>query len=310
MPGGTAVVTGAAGFLGSHFADALLADGWRVFGLDNFVTGARENLPDDPRFTLIERDVAGPGGESWVAGLPVKAGLVAHLASPASPRAYREHPRTTLRAGSVGTLNALEYAAASGARFLLASTSEIYGSPAVHPQPESYWGWVNPVGERAVYDEAKRFAEAATAEYRRSDGNAAIVRIFNTYGPRMRPDDGRLIPALLAAARAGAPLPIHGTGRQTRSVCYVSDLVDGLLRIAGDRTFAGVVNLGNPEEMKVVEIARAVSRAVGVTHRVRHLLLPPDDPPRRCPDITRARTELGWEPVVPLATGLRRMLAS
>jgi dTDP-glucose 4,6-dehydratase len=300
------VVTGGAGFLGSHVCERLLAEGWQVLCLDTLLTGQQDNLAgcaSDPRFAFERTDVT---RFISVEG-PVDA--VVHLASPASPRDYLDHPIHTLKVGALGTLNALGLAKASGARFLLASTSEAYGDPLVNPQPESYWGNVNPVGPRGVYDEAKRFAEAMTMAYRRVHGlPVGVVRIFNTYGPRMRRDDGRAIPTFVSQALSGEPITVHGDGHQTRSLCYVDDLVEGLWRLlVSDLT--GPVNLGNPEEVTVLELAERVRVAARAEVPIAFTERPEDDPQVRRPDISLARLELGWEPKVPLETGLERMVA-
>ena len=301
------VITGAAGFLGSHLADRILADGHHVVGVDNFLTGSPENvahLRSEPRFDLIERDVS--HGALRLAG-PIDG--VMHLASPASPVDYRRHPIATLDAGSLGTRNALEAARTHGARFLLASTSEIYGDPHVHPQPESYWGHVNSIGPRSCYDEAKRFAEALTMAYHRAHGvDTRIVRIFNTYGPRMRPSDGRVVSNFIVQALRGEPLTVYGAGQQTRSFCYVSDEVEGLWRLLlrGDDE---PTNVGNPDEFTVLALANLVVELTGSSSAIERLPLPADDPKQRCPDITKARERLGWEPRVPLREGLARTIA-
>ncbi|MEZ4269833.1 MAG: NAD-dependent epimerase/dehydratase family protein [Myxococcota bacterium] len=298
------VVTGGAGFIGSHLCEALVGAGHTVVAVDNLLTGRAENLASlasEPRFSLEEADV--------IERLQISGGLdaVLHLASPASPDAYAAYPIETLRVGSEGTRHALELASARGARFLLASTSEVYGDPDVHPQPETYAGNVNPVGPRAVYDEAKRYAEALTAAYQRlGRADTRIVRIFNTYGPRMRLDDGRVIPTFAAAALRGEPIPIYGKGSQTRSFCHVDDMVRGLmLALAADH--AGPINLGNPEEMTIAQLATlcVATYGDGRAHLV-YQPLPVDDPRRRCPDLTVARAALGFEPTIDLATGLRR----
>jgi dTDP-glucose 4,6-dehydratase len=300
------VVTGGAGFVGSWLCEALLAAGARVVCVDSFVTGDPANLAavaDDPRFELIEADVCDT--------VPVRDDVdaVLHLASPASPVHYLRLPVETLRVGSEGTRNALELAASRGARFLLASTSEVYGDPAVHPQREDYWGHVNPIGPRSVYDEAKRYAEALTTAYRRTRGvDTAIARIFNTYGPRMSIDDGRVVPSFVMQALEGRALTVAGDGSQTRSLCYVTDTVDGLIRllVSGE---AGPVNVGSDAEVSVLDLARAVSEAVRQPTSIRFVDLPEDDPRRRRPDLGRARTLLGWEPQVPVADGLARTVA-
>jgi len=296
-----AVVTGGAGFLGSHVCEALVADGHDVVCVDNGVTGKDANvatLLDEPGFELVHADV------SLGLDVPGRVDLVLHLASPASPPDYLRLPVETMLVGSDGTRHALDLARRNGARFLLASTSEVYGDPLVHPQPESYWGNVNPVGPRAVYDEAKRFAEALTTAYRTAYGlDTAIARIFNTYGTRMRPHDGRVVPNFVAQALAGEPLTVFGDGSQTRSLCHVSDTARGLLMLAASG-HPGPMNIGNPHELTVREIADTILAATGSGSTVVHADLPEDDPKVRCPDITLARTELGWEPRVDLADGL------
>jgi len=296
------LISGAAGFLGSHLTDRFLADGAEVVGLDNFVTGSRANLAHlaaEPRFTLLERDVVQPFD---VAG-PLDG--VLHFASPASPVDYLRLPIETLLVGSIGTLRTLELARSKQARFLLASTSEVYGDPEEHPQRESYWGNVNPIGPRSVYDEAKRFGEALTMAFHRSRGvDIRIARIFNTYGPRMRFQDGRVVSNFVGQALEQRPLTIYGDGEQTRSFCYVSDLVDGLERLFRSSQ-AEPVNLGNPTEFTVRELAELVSRLIGGSAGVVSAPLPVDDPRQRRPDITTARSVLGWEPKVPLEEGLQ-----
>ncbi len=299
-----AAVLGAAGFLGSHLCERLLADGLRVVGVDNLITGTLANLEGlrrEPRFEFLQADIC--DGLDGVAG-PLST--VLDLASPASPVDYLRHPFETLRVGSRGVENALDLARRNGAVFLLASTSEVYGDPLEHPQKESYWGNVNPIGPRAVYDESKRFAEAITAAYRRHHAlPVRIARIFNTYGPRMRLDDGRVVPTFVAQALRGEPITVFGDGRQTRSFCYVDDLVEGLWRLARS-AFQDPVNLGNPREMTILEFAQAVQREVGSTCPVEHRPLPQDDPRVRRPDIARAREVLGWEPAVAFEDGLAR----
>jgi dTDP-glucose 4,6-dehydratase len=299
------VVSGAAGFIGSHLTDRLLADGHSVDGFDNLITGALRNishLEEHPRFRFQMCDVTLP---FEVQG---EVDAVLHLASPASPKDYLEHPIETLEAGSSGTRNMLELARRHSARFLLTSTSECYGDPLEHPQVETYWGNVNPVGLRSCYDESKRYAEALTMAYHRvHDLRTNIARIFNTYGPRMQLDDGRVVPAFLDQALRGVPLTIHGDGSQTRSFCYVSDLVEGLCRLMlSDEP--DPVNLGSPEELTVLEFAQAVRRLTGESVPIEYHPLPEDDPKRRRPDITRARRILGWEPRVSLDEGLRLTL--
>jgi dTDP-glucose 4,6-dehydratase len=295
------VVSGAAGFIGSHLCDRLLREGHAVLGLDNFLTGSPRNvahLASEPRFELREQDITLP--------FPIEGPVdcVVNLASPASPRDYLEHPIETLDVGSAGTRRMLDVAVAKGARFLLTSTSECYGDPLVHPQAESYWGNVNPVGPRSCYDESKRFAEALTMAYHRTHGvRTNIARIFNTYGPRMKLDDGRVVPAFLDAALRGAPLPVFGDGSQTRSFCYVSDLVDGLCKLMlSEERYP--VNLGNPREMTILEFARHILRMTGASCEIVFESLPEDDPQQRQPDIAKARALLGWEPKVDLEDGL------
>jgi dTDP-glucose 4,6-dehydratase len=296
------VVSGAAGFIGSHFCDRLLAEGHTVVGLDNFLTGAARNLmhlADEPRFRLIQQDITEPFS---IAGA---VDAVVNMASPASPKDYHEHPIETLMVGSAGTGRMLDLAREKRARFLLTSTSECYGDPEVHPQVESYWGHVNPVGPRSCYDESKRFAEALTMAYHRKHGVAThIARIFNTYGPRMKLNDGRVVPAFLGEALAGAPITVFGDGSQTRSFCYVTDLVDGLYRLMlCDERYP--VNLGNPREMTILEFAEQIRRLTGSLSPTEFRPLPEDDPKQRRPDIGKARAILGWEPHVTLEDGLR-----
>jgi len=301
----TAVVTGGAGFLGSHLCERLVAEGMRVVAVDNLVTGKRENLralDGSPAFSFLLHDVSRP---FTIAG-PVD--YVLHFASPASPIDYLELPIQTLKVGSLGTHNGLGLAKAKGARFLLASTSEVYGDPLVHPQPESYWGNVNPVGPRGVYDEAKRFAEAMVMAYHRVHGlDTRIVRIFNTYGPRMRPRDGRVVPAFLQQALTGRPLTVFGDGSQTRSFCYVDDLIEGIYRLLLS-AHVEPVNIGNPHEMTILEFAETIRAAVGGDSEIVFEPLPVDDPKTRQPDISLAREVLGWEPRISLDEGIRRTL--
>ena len=296
-----AVVTGGAGFVGSHLCDALRARDWEVVAVDNFVTGHPENvahLADDTGFTLVEHDV--------ITGIPVDGPLdaVLHLASPASPPEYLAHPIATLEVGSIGTRHALDLARANSARFLLASTSEIYGDPLVHPQPESYFGNVNSVGPRSVYDEAKRYAEAITMAYHREyDVDTKIVRICNTFGPRLGAADGRVVSNFLAQAMRGAPLTIYGDGKQTRSFCFVSDEVRGLLALL-DSDHVGPMNIGNPDEFTMLELAELVLAVTGADVDLVFEALPDGDPKQRRPDITLAREVLGWAPTVDLREGL------
>jgi dTDP-glucose 4,6-dehydratase len=294
------VITGAAGFIGSHLSEALIARGDTVVGIDNLSTGDLENIVHlkSPEFLFVKHDVT---NYIRVEG-PVDA--VMHWASPASPIDYLELPIPTLKVGALGTHNALGLAKAKGARFMLASTSEVYGDPLEHPQKETYWGNVNPIGPRGVYDEAKRFAEAITAAYHRYHGlDAKIVRIFNTYGPRMRIRDGRAVPNFIAQALQGQDVTIFGNGSQTRSFCYISDLVQGLIRML-DSKENDPVNIGNPQEMSIEDMAKLIIRMTGSKSRLIFQPLPTDDPKVRRPDITRARTVLGWEPKVSLEEGL------
>jgi len=299
------LITGAAGFLGSHLADRLLAGGHDVVGMDNFVTGSPDNiahLTGNPHFSFFEHNVT---NFIYVAG-PLDG--VLHFASPASPRDYLELPIQTLKVGSLGTHKALGLAKAKKARFLLASTSEVYGDPLVHPQPEAYWGNVNPVGPRGVYDEAKRFAEAITMAYHRYHGlDTRIVRIFNTYGPRMRVLDGRVVSNFIVQALKGEPITVYGEGAQTRSFCYVDDLVDGIVRLF-ERGSNEPTNIGNPREFTVLELAKIVIRLTGSASQIVREPLPEDDPKVRQPDIGRARAQLGWEAKVPLEAGLERTI--
>ncbi|HKI85797.1 MAG TPA: UDP-glucuronic acid decarboxylase family protein [Thermoanaerobaculia bacterium] len=302
----TSVVTGGAGFLGSHLCERLINEGHRVLCVDNFITGNRQNvagLASNPRFRLIEHDVSLPFT------IEETVDNVLHFASPASPIDYLELPIQTLKVGSLGTHNTLGLAKVKGARYLLASTSEVYGDPLIHPQPESYWGNVNPVGPRGVYDEAKRFAEAMVMAYHRYHHlETRIVRIFNTYGPRMRPRDGRVVPAFIQQALSGEPLTVFGDGSQTRSFCYVADLIEGIVRLLGSNT-CDPVNIGNPQEMTILEFARTIRSLTGSSSEIEFRDLPVDDPKIRQPDITRAHEILGWEPSVELAEGLASTIA-
>ena len=302
-----AVITGGAGFVGSHLCDRLLAEGWDVVCVDNFLTGSADNLSgvgEGSGFRSVHANVSEPFSIDG----PVDR--ILHFASPASPRDYLEHPIETLKVGALGTLHCLELARAKGADFLLASTSEVYGDPKVHPQPETYWGNVNPIGPRSVYDEAKRYAEAATMAYRQVHGiPVKIVRIFNTYGPRMRLDDGRAVPTFVAQAMRDDPITVHGDGSQTRSLCYVDDLVEGVWRLLNS-DLTGPVNLGNPNEVTVLELAELVRTLTGSRSEISFTERPVDDPEVRCPDIGLARAELSWEPEVSLSEGLTRTIAA
>jgi dTDP-glucose 4,6-dehydratase len=299
-----ALITGGAGFLGSHLADALLAEGWNVVVVDNLLTGRAANLAHlgrDPQFEFIERDICQPFDVG-------KVEYVFHFASPASPEDYHAHGIETLQVGSIGTFHALEVARKYGAKYLVSSTSECYGDPLEHPQKETYWGHVNPVGPRSVYDEAKRFTEAATvAYYRYHNVDVRIARIFNTYGPRMQIRDGRVVPNFMRQALTGQDLTVYGNGNQTRSFCYVSDEIEGFLRLAKSDEHMPV-NIGNPNEFTILECAQVVLKITGSKSRIRHEPLPQDDPRQRRPDITKARKLLGWEPKIDLETGLRLSL--
>jgi dTDP-glucose 4,6-dehydratase len=305
------LVSGGAGFVPSHLVDALIARGCTVVAIDNFVTGSKDNvahLTGNSRFTLVEADVSDglPAHDPALAG---RFDVVMHMASPASPTDFGTLPIEILRVGSAATLHLLDRALADGARFILASTSEVYGDPLVHPQPESYWGNVNPNGIRSVYDEAKRFAEAATMAYHRHRGvDVGIVRIFNTYGPRMRPDDGRAIPTFISQAMRGEPLTVHGDGTQTRSICYVDDLVRGILLVL-DSTATGPINCGTEHEMSMRELAERIVALTGSSSEIVYVGRPADDPEKRRPDLTLARTLLGYEPAVGPEDGLRQTIA-
>jgi dTDP-glucose 4,6-dehydratase len=304
MASQTILVTGAAGFLGSHLCDTLLAEGHTVIGVDNFSTGNTanlEHLSSEPRFRFLEQDITRPFE-------PGRVDYVFNFASPASPVDYARLGIETLLVGSAGTINTLEIARKHDAGYLHASTSECYGDPEVHPQVETYWGNVNPIGPRSVYDEAKRFSEAAVMAYHRYHGvNTHMVRIFNTYGPRLQANDGRVISNFMIQALRGEPLTIYGDGSQTRSFCFVSDLIDGIVRLSRSDEHLPV-NIGNPDEWTILECAQEVLAVTGSSSEIVRMPLPPDDPARRKPDITRARTLLGWEPKIPLREGLKRSL--
>jgi dTDP-glucose 4,6-dehydratase len=299
-----AVITGGAGFLGSHLSDALLADGWSVVVVDNLLTGRLSNLAhlrSELRFEFVEKDICQPFDVG-------KVDYVFHFASPASPVDYSTHGIETLQVGSLGTFHALDVARKYGAKYFVSSTSECYGDPLEHPQKETYWGHVNPIGPRSVYDEAKRFTEAVTMAYRRYHNvDTHIVRIFNTYGPRMQLNDGRVVPNFMKQALRGEDLTVYGDGNQTRSFCYVSDEIDGFLRLSKSDEHLPV-NIGNPNEFTILECAQLVIKVVGSKSRIRYEPLPQDDPKQRQPDITKARQLLGWEPKIDLENGLRLSL--
>ncbi len=298
------LITGVAGFIGSHLAERFLEEGFYVIGMDNFLTGSPDNIAhlfEKKNFRFIHYNVV---NYIYVEG-PVD--LVVHLACPASPVDYMNHPIHTMKVDSLGTLNTLGFAKLKGSRYVFASSSEVYGSAQVHPQPEDYWGYVNPVGPRSVYDEAKRFSEALCMAYHREHGlDVRIARIFNTYGPRMRRKDGRVIPTFVERALKGEPLPIYGDGSQTRSFCYIDDLVEGLFRLSVKEGLAGtVVNLGNPEEVSILELAQKVIELSESSSKIEFLPPRDDDPPRRCPDISRAKSLMGWFPQISLEDGLK-----
>jgi dTDP-glucose 4,6-dehydratase len=299
-----AVVTGGAGFLGSHLCDALLAEGWSVVVVDNLITGRRANLAHlsrESRFEFVEKDICEPFDVG-------KVDYVFHFASPASPVDYSNHGIATLKVGSLGTFHALDVARKYGAKYLVSSTSECYGDPLEHPQKETYWGHVNPIGPRSVYDEAKRFTEAVTMAYRRYHNvDTRIVRIFNTYGPRLQLNDGRVVSNFMKQALRGEDLTVYGNGQQTRSFCYVSDEIDGFLRLSRSDEHLPV-NIGNPREFTILECAQLVLKVTGSKSQIRNEPLPQDDPKQRRPDITKARQLLQWEPKIDLETGLRKSL--
>ncbi|MBI4066596.1 SDR family oxidoreductase [Candidatus Gottesmanbacteria bacterium] len=308
----TCVVTGGAGFIGSHLCEALLSLNHRVYAIDNLLTGRKENLAEalkHSRFSLIEHDVIEPLNKLTPR---LRAGQVYifHLASPASVVDYQKNPEETAMVNSTGTRNMLELARQTGAKFLFASTSEVYGDPKEHPQKETYWGNVNPVGPRACYDESKRFGEMMTTVYRRRDRlDARIIRIFNTYGPRMRPDDGRVISNLVNQAIRGEPLTVYGQGSQTRSFCYVSDMVEGIVRaMFTPETSGEVINLGNPEEYRMIDLAKKIKEMTGTVSEIIYKDLPSDDPEVRRPDITKATKLLNWEPKVSVTEGLAKTI--
>jgi dTDP-glucose 4,6-dehydratase len=308
-PGSRLLVAGGAGFVPSHVVDRLVERGAEVVAVDSFITGSKDNvahLDGHPRFTLVEADIA--DGVPTHEALSGRFDAILHLASPASPTDFGKFAIEILRANAVGALNLLERAQADGARFLMASTSEVYGDPLVHPQPETYWGNVNPVGVRSVYDESKRFAEAATMGYHRDRGvDVGILRIFNTYGPRMAPGDGRAVPTFIAQALRNEPITVLGTGEQTRSICYVDDTVAGLLRLL-DSTETGPINCGTEHEISMTGLAQLIIALTGSSSEIEYLPRSPDDPERRRPDLTLARTRLGFEPMVSPDEGLRRTI--
>lgn len=297
----TVLVTGGAGFLGSHLCDRLIERGDEVICVDNFFTGTKENvrhLIGHPRFELIRHDIVHP--------LYVEADRIFNLACPASPQAYQFNPIKTIKTSTVGMVNIMGLAKRCGARVLHASTSEVYGDPLVHPQTEDYWGHVNPIGPRSCYDEGKRIAESLMMNYHEAHGVAIrIIRIFNTYGPRMAPDDGRVVSNFIMQALKGEDITVYGDGLQTRSFCYCDDLIAGMMKLMDQDDHTGPINIGNPVENTMLELAEAVIKVTGSKSKIVHHPLPKDDPKKRCPDITRARTLLGWEPRVPLAQGLK-----
>ena len=313
--GSVVVVAGGAGFIGSHLCDRLLADGYQVVAVDDLSTGDSGNLAHLQGivgFTFVEGDIVMPSTIEHLNEVadPHSISAVLNFASPASPPAYLQRPLATLAVGSTGTWNLINFAMSCNARFLMASTSEVYGDPLEHPQVETYWGNVNPIGERSVYDEAKRFSEALVASHQRSAGlDARIVRIFNTYGPRMQPDDGRVVTNMVHQSLAGKPLTIYGDGSQTRSFCYVTDEVDGIVRLL-QSDVVGPVNIGNPNEFTIRELADVIAEVLGADLSIEYLPLPSDDPKVRQPDVSRARDLLGWEPKIELRDGIRQMVES
>jgi len=313
--GSVVVVAGGAGFIGSHLCDRLLADGYQVVAVDDLSTGDSGNLAHlqgIDGFTFVEGDIVMPSTIEHLNQVadPHSISAVLNFASPASPPAYLQRPLATLAVGSTGTWNLINFAMSCNARFLMASTSEVYGDPLENPQVETYWGNVNPIGERSVYDEAKRFSEALVASHQRSAGlDARIVRIFNTYGPRMQPDDGRVVTNMVHQSLAGKPLTIYGDGSQTRSFCYVTDEVDGIVRLL-QSDVVGPVNIGNPNEFTIRELADVIAEVLGADLSIEYLPLPSDDPKVRQPDISRARELLGWEPKIELRDGIRQMVES
>jgi dTDP-glucose 4,6-dehydratase len=304
----TVLITGAAGFIGSHLCDRFLREGFEVIGMDNFLTGSPDNIAHlfaDPRFQFVQYNVT---NYVYVRGA---IDLVLHFACPASPVDYMNFPIQTMKVDSLGTLHTIGLAKAKNARYIFASTSEVYGDPAVHPQREDYWGYVNPVGPRSIYDEAKRFSEAMTMAYHREHGiDVRIIRIFNTFGPRMRVNDGRVVPNFILQSMKNEPLTIYGDGSQTRSFCYVSDLVEGVFRAAVHENLSGqVLNLGNPTEVTILDLARRIKALLGSRSEIIFRPLPTDDPRQRCPDIGKARGVLGWNPAVDLERGLKETIA-
>lgn len=299
----TALITGGSGFIGSHLCERLLNDSYLVICVDNLLTGSRDNIKefqDNPNFKFLKHDVTQP-----ISDLHDPISVIINLASPASPKDYQKYPLQTLSAGSLGTENLLKLAKKTGARFVHASTSEVYGDPVEHPQKESYWGNVNTYGPRSMYDEAKRFAEALIYNYRRLYNlDTAIVRIFNTFGPKMKYDDGRVVSNFVVQALKGKPITIYGDGNQTRSFCYIDDMVEGIIKTTETKV-QGPINLGNPDEFTIADLAVLIKKLTGSRSKITHLKKPPDDPEQRQPDISKAKTELGWKPKIDLETGLK-----